>query len=265
METNLQFEKILGYRIPTGTFPCWVISEEEMHNCLYKNEAYRDYSPSCYFKLIKRLDNNFIQGYLGHTTNEGRFHEGIANSYTYFDDYQKRKPVYLSFDRVTFYRMIEILPTRPLTFMLKRVDNPIVLKKNKAFMIMPFHDKKLNDFYIRNIKQFLKDEMQIDVLRADDFNGNDIIIDTIYKQIEDSEFIIADTSHPNKNVFYEFGYASAKEKEIITIQNIDVEQNLFFDRAHIRAIFYSNKDISNFQHQLKNTLIAIREKIKSKG
>ena len=107
--------------------------------------------------------------------------------------------------------------------------------------------------------------MNIQVLRADDFSGNDIIIDTIYNQIDLAEFVIVDTSYENKNAFYEFGYAAAKEKEIITVQNTDIEKSLFFDRVHIRAILYSLENIKNFKKQLKNSVEAIREKLTAKN
>ena len=108
-------------------------------------------------------------------------------------------------------------------------------------------------------------DFKIQIFRADDFNGNDIIIETIYNQIEQSEFVIADISHPNKNVFYELGWASAMEKEIITIQNQDIEQNVFFDRSHIRTRLYSLDNIPELQRQLKNDIIAIRQKMSSKN
>ncbi len=259
------YDNILNWKVPIGTFPCWVISENDRLISLKQNKPFYDYSPSCYFKLTQRLDNNFLQGYLGHKDFGGEFHEDILSSYTYFQEYQKRLPVYFSFDRVTLYRLIEILPTKPLTFHLRRVDSPKAIVLNKAFMLMPFKDEKLNAFYRDNIKNFLSQEMQIQIFRADDFNDNDIIINTIYNQIEQSEFIIADTTLTNKNVFYEFGYAAAKEKEIITIQNTVIEKGLFFDRTHIRAIFYTDDNIPEFQKQLKNTIIAIRKKVSAKN
>lgn len=258
---NNNYDNKLGWEVPKGTFPCWVISDRDRLNSLKQNKPFHDYRPSCYFKITKQLDNNFIEGFLGHHSYNGNFHDNFANDYTYFDEYQKRLDVYFSFDRVTLYRLITIHPTSPLTFILKRVDSPKSIKPNKAFMIMPFKYDDLNEFYERHIKGFLLKEMQIQIFRADDFNGNDIIVETIYNQIDEAEFIIADTSFQNKNVFYEFGYAAAKEKEIITIQNTDIDESLFFDRVHIRAVLYSLKNIPDFQRQLKNTINAIRDKV----
>jgi len=256
--------KIFGWEVPVGTIPCWVVSEDAKLKALRENIPFQDCNPHTYFKLVGRLDNNFIQGHIQHSR-EVDFHNIISSGITYFDNYRKRIPVYFTFDRVTLYRLIEIISTKPLTFILKRVDNPQRIVRNKVFMIMPFRNPQLDTFYSVNVKPYLKNEFGIDIYRSDDFNGNDIIIETIYNQIEESEFIIAETSACNKNVFYEFGWAASKNKEIITIQNEKIEDQLFFDRAHIRAIFYSEKDIKVFQERLKNDITAIRQKIDSKN
>lgn len=264
---DIKFHKILGWDIPEGTLPCWYISDSDRLTSLQINKPFgNDYKPTCYFQVVQHIDNNFIHGYLGHNSPGGEyFHENIAKSYTYFEEHEKRQPVYFSLDQVTLYRLIEIIPTKPLTVVLKRVDNPKAINVGEAFMIMPFKFDELNDFYKSSIKEYLKSELKINILRADDFNDNDIIIDKIYNQIEQAEFIIADTSHPNKNVFFEFGYAAAKDKEIIAIQNTEIEQSLFFDKVHIQTISYSLDKIDDFQKQLKNTIIAIREKLASKN
>jgi len=257
---------IYGVHIPQGTMPCWFIDDEDRLRSIKNKDTFAKGSgPSCYFKINQRLDNNFIEGYLGHTNFRGAFHDRIDKNYTYFSNYLERKSVYFSFDRVSLYRLMEINTTNSLTCILKRLDALQSTESNKVFMIMPFKHLKLNSFYLENIKNFLHSELRINVFRADDFNDNDIIIDTIYKQIEQSEFIIADTSYPNKNAFLELGYAVGKNKEIITIQNTRVAKSLFFDRAHIRAILYSPEEIAEFHRQLKNTISAIRSKLSSRN
>lgn len=264
MENN-EYEEILGYQVPSGTSPCWQISDDDRMKSIVSKRPFDDHYPSCYFKITKRLDNNFLEGHLGHSSFKSDFHKSINSNFTYLRDYKERQSVYFSFDRISLYRLIEVYPTNPLTFILKRVDSPKPLVNNKAFMIMPFRYDELNRMYETSIKAFLKKELQIDIYRADDFSGNDIIVDTIYRQIEESEFVIADISHSNKNVFYELGWAAAIEKEIITIQNKDVEENIFFDRGHIRTRIYSLKNIAELQRQLKNDIIAIRDKVLAKN
>ncbi len=246
---------------PKDSFSCWVISEDKRISALRLNKPFSEYNPDCYFKLVERIDNNFIQGFLGNTSDINVYHESIVPRFDYFNKYESRESVYFSFDNISLYKLIEIHPSNPLSFILKRIDKLVPINQNKVFIIMPFKSQELNLFYQKYIKDFLFREMKIETFRADDFSGNDIIIDTIYNQIEHSEFIIADTSFENKNAFFELGYAVAKEKEVITIQDKNVEQSLFFDRAHIRAILYSKNDIEDFQQQLKNSILAIRDKL----
>lgn len=124
-------------------------------------------------------------------------------------------------------------------------------------MIMPFHHEGTQQIYFNHVKPFLKEQLNVEIFRADDCTDNDIIIDTIYRFIRESEFIVADKTIANKNSFYELGYAAALGKEIITIQQSG-EQILFFDRAHIRSIFYEMIAIDRFLFQLKATIEAIR-------
>lgn len=261
---NLNIIQKFGYEIPKNTLTCWYFEQGRKKFFLTDSKDFVDYAPTGHFRITKRFDVNTIEGYFGHNNYKQReniFHDEIINSYKYFQDYNKRKPGYFTFDRLSYYQIEEIIPDKPLRFILKRIDkNPFVIE-NQVFMIMPFNDPKLEEFYKNNIRNFLKESLNIDIYRADDFNENDIIVETIYKLIEESEFLIADTTAFNKNVFYELGYGSAINKEkIITIQNSDNEKNLFFDRAHIRSILYSYENIDKFKQDLKNTIIEIRQK-----
>jgi len=248
--------------LPSDIVPCWYITENEKKIAIKNKEPFeknRNY-PSEYFKITNRIDNTFIEGYLGHIDLDVLYHnEDNGRTFTYFQTYEKREKVYFTFDRIALYEVIEILPGNPLKFILKRIDGNKTLKTNQAFMIMPFHNEILDTLYFETIKPLMND-LGINIYRADDFRDNDIIIDTIHKLIEESEFIIADTTIENKNSFYELGFASANGKEIITIQDKNIEQKLFFDRAHIRAILYDKNQLSNFQFDLKSTISSIRSR-----
>ena len=125
-------------------------------------------------------------------------------------------------------------------------------------MIMPFKYEILNHFYLENIKTSLANsDLKIQVFRADDFTGTDVIADTILEQIKKAEFIICDITNCNKNVFFEIGYAKALNKDIIFL----LEQNRpadFFDVNHIRRIEYSLQRPAEFQNLLHDTLISVR-------
>ena len=246
---------------PSDVLPCWYIDEKDKIDAIKNQKPFCESHPKThYFKISKRLDNSFIEGYLGRNDDELTFVENFNSIYSYFRDYNNRKKVYFTFHKISLYQVMEIFPEKPLRFMLKRLDNLKSFKKNQAFMIMPFHNNELDKFYFDNIKPFLKSKFDIEIYRADDFRDNDIIVQTIYTLIEESEFIISDTTLENKNAFYELGYASAIGKEIITIQNKNEDQKLFFDRAHIRSVMYDQNDITTFQFDLESTIKSIRDR-----
>jgi len=252
-----------GFQGKRIIMPCWYITDPERLQNKKDGKPYADYiTTDDYFELDKRIDNIFIEGFIRRKDRAQPYLNDVRERLTYITDFFERKKVYFTFDRITLYQLTEIYPSNPnpLRFILKRIDSSKILKLNQAFMIMPFHKNELDDFYFSQIKPFLKEKLGIDIYRADDFRNNDIVIETIYTLIEESEFIIADTTIENKNSFYELGYASAAGKEIITIQNRGIEQKLFFDRAHIRSILYDPNDISSFHFDLKSTIESIRVK-----
>jgi nucleoside 2-deoxyribosyltransferase len=251
-----------GYERPDDILTCWYVTEKERISALKDKRPFSDSFVSTeYFKITKRIDTTFIEGHLGRSDDNMLFHDNYNFSkLIYYSAYKERKKVYFSFDKIALYEVMEIIPESPLRFILKRIDNNKSFVRNQAFMIMPFHNKDLDKIYFDSIRPFLKDTLAIDVYRADDFRDNDIIIETIHKLIEESEFIIAETTKDNKNSFYELGYASAIGKEIIIIQNKNEEQKLFFDRAHIRAIMYDPNDLETFQFDLKSTIASIRNR-----
>lgn len=250
----------LGYDNPTDVLDCWYVNESERLKAIQTQQTFCDYATSEYFKISNRIDSTFIEGYLGNKDEKLTYFDNYINVYSYFRDLQNRQKIYFTFDRVSLFQVVEIVPEKPLRFILKRIDNQKAFKRNQIFMIMPFHNDDIGKFYFDIIRPFIKDDLKINIYRADDFKDNDIIVQTIYTLLEESEIIIADTTHENKNVFYEIGYASAIGKEIIIIQNKTTEQKLFFDRAHIRAIMYDPDDTETFKFDLKSTIESIRDR-----
>lgn len=247
--------------MPYMAMPLWSINEREKREANHNGQPYVTSQTSNYYDIVNRVDSQFIEIKIGRTDQAEPYHTDTrATNYTYIGDYYKREKVYFTFDRITLYELVEIYPAHPepIRFMLKRLDNNQFTFKGQAFMIMPF-SKALDRFYSLVIKSYLKEKHEINIYRADDFRDNDIIVETIYRQIEECEFIVADTTLENKNAFYELGYAAAMRKEIITIQDSSVRQ-LFFDRNHIRCIFYDPKEIDKFQFDLSSTIQSIRSR-----
>lgn len=118
-----------------------------------------------------------------------------------------------------------------------------------AFVLMPF-DKQFDDIYQYGIKQTC-DELDIVAERVDEQIFTETILERIYRQIENADFIIADMTGRNPNVFYEVGYAHAKSKlcALLTTTSEDIP----FDLKQHAHIIYGGK-IADLRKQLKPRL-----------
>ena len=122
------------------------------------------------------------------------------------------------------------------------------MSKYKAFVIMPF-GSDFNDVYKLGIKATAK-ECDVNAKRLDDDFFDTNMVEEIYKKINDADFIIADMTGRNPNVFYEVGYADAKNKLILLLtQNVNDIPFDFKQRLHIE---YS--DVSSLKEKLKNKI-----------
>ncbi|MCF8355619.1 MAG: nucleoside 2-deoxyribosyltransferase [Melioribacteraceae bacterium] len=103
-----------------------------------------------------------------------------------------------------------------------------------AFVLMPF-DKKFDDIYKLGIQEGAK-EVDIKAQRLDEqiFDGN--MLEKIYQEIDNADIIIADMSDRNPNVFYEVGYADARNKLILFLTS--KEEDIPFDLLHRPHIIY---------------------------
>jgi len=180
----------------------------------------------------------------------------------YLIKYSEGKEIYFTSDGVSFFRLLNVRITEDnfnLEFNLRLIEVLQHIEVGRGFMIMPFRDKNLSSFYRNSIQQFLKSKLRIDIYRADDFNDTDVIIDTIYKEIEKAEFVICEITECNKNVFFEIGYAKALNKELIFLLRRGIEHK-FFDVAHIRRIDYDLDNPEELQERLYDTILSIRKR-----
>jgi nucleoside 2-deoxyribosyltransferase len=103
-----------------------------------------------------------------------------------------------------------------------------------AFVLMPF-DPSFEDVYRFGIKEPAA-EIGILAERVDEQIYREGILDRIYRQIELADIIIADMTGKNPNVFYEVGYAHAKDKLCILLTS-DAD-DIPFDLKHRRHVVY---------------------------
>lgn len=127
-----------------------------------------------------------------------------------------------------------------------------------AFVLMPF-DASFDDIYRFGIKEPAK-ELGILAQRVDEQIYREGILDRIYRQIEVAHIVIADMSGRNPNVFYEVGYAHAKDKLCILLtSNAD---DIPFDLKHRRHVVYGGS-IKRLAESIKAELIWAKQEIRN--
>lgn len=114
-----------------------------------------------------------------------------------------------------------------------------------ALVLMPFNEA-YTDVYELGIKGAAIDR-GIQVERIDEQLYQENILDRIYRQIDLADLIIAEMTGRNPNVFYEVGYAHAKNKLnlLLTSDAADIP----FDLKHKRHIVYG-KSITTLRREL---------------
>ncbi len=130
-----------------------------------------------------------------------------------------------------------------------------------AFVLMPFN-KEFDDIYKLGIKSAVESLGMI-VNRVDEqVFHREGILERIYNQIDVADFIIADMTDRNPNVFYEVGYAHAKKKVCILLTSR--ADDIPFDLKHHRHIVYNNS-ISLLKNALIEDIKVIEAEIASMG
>lgn len=110
--------------------------------------------------------------------------------------------------------------------------------KGSCFVLMPFHPAFKRIW--ATIRESLQSpELNLMCRRADDVRAPNIL-ETILKGIAQAEFILADLSGANSNVFYELGIAHcAKDSAKVILLTQDMSF-VPFDLRHLRCITYED-------------------------
>lgn len=126
-----------------------------------------------------------------------------------------------------------------------------------VFVLMPF-DGSFEDVYRLGIVETCK-SAGLTAERVDEQRFTETILERIYRQIHAADFVIADVTGRNPNVFYEVGYAHAIDKPCILItQNIS---DIPFDLKHHRHLEYSS--VSDLKKKLDGEIEWLNDKIQS--
>ncbi len=127
-----------------------------------------------------------------------------------------------------------------------------------AFVIMPF-SKDFDDIYKLGIIEAAK-LCDVKAERLDDQLFNEGMMERTYRQIDIADIIIADLSARNANVFYELGYAHAKDKLCILLtKNAD---DIPFDLKHRQHVVYGDS-ISYLKDELVKTIGWAKDEIQA--
>jgi hypothetical protein len=122
-----------------------------------------------------------------------------------------------------------------------------------VFALMPFREEHFA-IYERTIKPTLE-ELGCRVEHAKDVHTVERIVDAIYTQIARAQFIVADTTGKNPNVFYEIGYAHALGKKVILL--VQDTQDIPFDISGLRHIQYKPHALNALAMDLRATAASL--------
>lgn len=132
-------------------------------------------------------------------------------------------------------------------------------EKPFAFVLMPF-DSAFDDIYKLGI-QAAASEQGVVAQRVDEQFYSEGMLDRIYRQIDAADFIIADMTGQNPNVFYEVGYAHAKDK-LCTLLTQDAS-DIPFDLKQHRHLVYGNS-IQKLKKLLQSEVGWLKEESKNR-
>ena len=94
--------------------------------------------------------------------------------------------------------------------------------------------------------------MGVNCTRVDELHFSKSILSQIYNGIKKADFIIADMTDNNPNVYYEIGYAHALGKEVILISQKN--ENIPFDFSDMNRIEYDEHNLSDLMAKLKDRI-----------
>lgn len=107
----------------------------------------------------------------------------------------------------------------------------------RAFVVMEF--KSQFEELHQDVVKLICREFNLEATTAAEAYGPGLVIADIERQIDEAKLVIAEITPPNPNVYYEVGYARAKNKPTILLADRRLEQ-LPFDVAPFRVLFYEN-------------------------
>lgn len=131
------------------------------------------------------------------------------------------------------------------------------VKLKSVFVLTPFNKDYDKDYQWVKIA-FSKHKYTC--TRGDDIKAQSNLLPNIIREMLSSQFIVANISGRNPNVFYELGIAHALGKDVILVARS--EQDITFDLSSTQVVIYKNQE--ELDSSINEWLVSILEsKIKS--
>ena len=111
--------------------------------------------------------------------------------------------------------------------------------RSNCFVLMPFA-RQFDEVYFAIRTACEVPDLLLSCSRADDFYGAGHIMEDILEGIVHSEYIVADVTGKNPNVFYELGLAHAARKPVVFVAG-DIE-DVPFDVRHLRVVVFDVRE-----------------------
>jgi hypothetical protein len=115
----------------------------------------------------------------------------------------------------------------------------IKLIPTQVFVLTPLSAREMESY---DAVRSACERLGLRAVRGDEQNISGSILPVIIKEISQSRFVIANLNGRNPNVFYEMGIAQALGKDVLMFAHQKVMQQLPFDIAHQRIIFYDSNN-----------------------
>jgi hypothetical protein len=130
--------------------------------------------------------------------------------------------------------------------------------KTDIFVLMPFNIE-MNNIYTNHIKELGK-ELNLNILRADDFFSPKPFMEKVWDGICASQLVVADCTQKNPNVFYEIGIAHTVGKKVVLItRSVD---DIPSDIVHFDYILYDENTPDGTKNLIEKLRIFIKNLFK---
>jgi uncharacterized protein YjbI with pentapeptide repeats len=121
---------------------------------------------------------------------------------------------------------------------------------NEVFVVMEFGDPQLDNLFNYGIEPVLK-SLGVEARRVDRYEFKGRITDEILQNIVTARVVVAECSAPNKNVFFEVGFALGRAKEVVFL--VDEADNIPFDLKDYKFLIHQ-KSIDSLKNQLRQRM-----------